>query len=65
MKKVNINGIEEEISDNVYNEMNSFFNTLEDLRIDLCRKLEIDYLSTNDADIIEAIRKLKVRCECK
>lgn len=56
--KININGIEEEVSDNVYKELNDGFSTLEGLRVRLCQYLGLDYLSATDDDAFRALDKL-------
>jgi len=57
--KINLNGKEEEVSENVYAKINLFFNTLEVFRLNLCDALGIDYLSTNDGDIVAAVKAVK------
>jgi hypothetical protein len=57
--KTNVDGIEYDIPEPVYKEMQSMFDALEGLRMRLDELLGLDYLSTLDKDIFEAIGKLK------
>ena len=57
--KTSVDGIEYDIPEPVHKEMRSMFDALEGLRMVLDNLLGLDYLSTNDEDIFEAIRKLK------
>jgi hypothetical protein len=57
--KTFVDGNEYDIPEPVYKEMQSVFDALEGLRMAMDNLLGLDYLSTGDEDIFEAIRKLK------
>jgi hypothetical protein len=59
METIVVDGKEFEIPVEVKDLIDGFFNTLEGLRLELSKELDLDYLSTNDLDILEAIKILK------